>query len=242
MPQAMAAPERTIRCCAVPESGSSCFSSLVGTQFRTEQSIIYRSHNPCHGRRRMASSKPGRPPEFDRNFALNAALDSFWQYGYGSTSLDDLTAAMGISRSSFYASFKSKHAVLLEVLEIYTSELLARMALAIESAVDPRSAVLALLEIVACTKEPAHGCLFVNSVSELLPADSQVLEIAGRYLGEVEAQVVALLQQLGFSPVESRKRSGAMLALATGAITLRKAGQSSKRIQTMLGLLPSLLT
>ena len=190
----------------------------------------------------MVSSKTGRPREFNRDSALRAALELFWRHGYAATSLDDLTGAMGIGRSSFYGSFGSKHAVLLEVLEVYTSQLLARMTAAVESATDPRDAVLAILEIVACTIEPAHGCLFVNSVTELLPADPEVAELARRYLSEIDRQVAALLHELGFSPAESRKRGGAMLALATGAITLRKAGQSPKRIQSMLNLLYSLLS
>ncbi|MDQ6629540.1 MAG: TetR/AcrR family transcriptional regulator, partial [Pseudomonadota bacterium] len=152
--------------------------------------------------------------------ALRAALESFWRHGYAATSLDHLTSAMGISRSSFYGSFGSKHSVLLEVLEVYTSELLARMQDAVASASDPRSAVLAVLQIVACTGEPAHGCLFANSATELLPADAEVAELAKRYLGEVDQRVAGLLREMGFTPAESRSRSGAMLALATGAITL----------------------
>ncbi|MDQ6628378.1 MAG: hypothetical protein M3Z29_08020, partial [Pseudomonadota bacterium] len=63
-----------------------------------------------------------------------------------------------------------------------------------------------------------------------------------RYLGEVDQRVAGLLREMGFTPAESRSRSGAMLALATGAITLRKAGQSAKRIQAMLDLLSSIMT
>lgn len=190
----------------------------------------------------MVLSKTGRPREFNRDCALRAALELFWRCGYAATSLDDLTGAMGIGRSSFYASFGSKHAVLLEALEVYTGELLASMKAAVESAIDPQSAVLAILEIVACTREPTHGCFFVNSVTELFPADAEVADLARRYLSDVDQQVAALLRQLGFSPAESRIRGGAMLALATGAITLRKAGESSKRIESMLNLLSLLIT
>lgn len=190
----------------------------------------------------MALQSPGRPREFDRDRALRIAVELFWRNGYGATSVDDLTAAMGIGRSSFYGSFVSKHAVMLEALESYTGTLLARMNAAAVGESDPRRAVQAVLEIVACTEEPELGCLFVNSATELLPKDTQVLGLAHNYLGKVDKLVSGLLRRAGFSAAEARCRSGAMLALATGAVTLRKAGEPASRIRTMLNLLPALLS
>jgi AcrR family transcriptional regulator len=63
----------------------------------------------------------GRPRAFDAERALDAALDVFWRQGYEGTSLDDLTAAMGINRPSLYAAFGNKEQLFRRVLDRYES-------------------------------------------------------------------------------------------------------------------------
>lgn len=61
----------------------------------------------------------GRPREFDRDAALEAAMFLFWRKGFAATSMNDLCDAMGISSPSLYAAFGSKEALYLEVVEHY---------------------------------------------------------------------------------------------------------------------------
>ena len=65
-------------------------------------------------------SRTGRPREFDRAEALDAALRLFWQQGYEATSISQLIDAMGgISTASFYATFYSKEALFREAVRRY---------------------------------------------------------------------------------------------------------------------------
>ena len=48
------------------------------------------------GRLQQDRHRPGRPLSFDRNAALETTMRYFWQYGYETTSVAELTAAMGI--------------------------------------------------------------------------------------------------------------------------------------------------
>lgn len=61
----------------------------------------------------------GRPKEFDERAALDAAMRVFWAKGYEGTSLDDLTRAMGINRSSLYSTFGDKEALFRMVMTRY---------------------------------------------------------------------------------------------------------------------------
>jgi AcrR family transcriptional regulator len=61
----------------------------------------------------------GRPREFDREAALEAAMFLFWRKGFEATSMNDLCDAMGVRSPSLYAAFGSKEALYLEVIERY---------------------------------------------------------------------------------------------------------------------------
>jgi AcrR family transcriptional regulator len=65
----------------------------------------------------MAS--PGRPRSFDKQKALDAALQVFWRKGYEGASLTDLTSAMGIEKPSLYAAFGDKEQLFRHVLDHY---------------------------------------------------------------------------------------------------------------------------
>src|ERR1700758_1121222 len=61
----------------------------------------------------------GRPREFDMNAALDKAIRVFREQGYNATSIEDLTAAMGLASGSIYKAFKDKRAVFLAALDRY---------------------------------------------------------------------------------------------------------------------------
>ena len=62
----------------------------------------------------------GRPRGFDADEALDAAVRVFWAQGYEGASLDDLTTAMGINRTSMYRAFGNKEQLFGQVLTRYT--------------------------------------------------------------------------------------------------------------------------
>jgi len=65
-----------------------------------------------------------RPREFDYEKVLDGGLQLFWREGYEATSLDDLLEKAGLSKSSFYGAFGSKHEMLLVSLDRYIETVL----------------------------------------------------------------------------------------------------------------------
>jgi len=61
----------------------------------------------------------GRQCEFDKDLALDSAMELFWRDGYNGTSLSDLTANMGINKPSLYAAFGNKEALFISAINQY---------------------------------------------------------------------------------------------------------------------------
>ncbi|HZC23535.1 MAG TPA: TetR/AcrR family transcriptional regulator [Candidatus Binatia bacterium] len=106
-------------------------------------------------------AKMGRPRGFSEEKALDAAMRVFWEKGYAGASLDDLTGAMGINRSSLYASFGDKEELFNRVITRYSEGPLAFIREALQQPT-ARAVIEALLRsTVAFLGDSTHprGCL-----------------------------------------------------------------------------------
>lgn len=68
---------------------------------------------------KTGNGKTGRPINFDKDAALEAAMLLFWERGYEGASMADLTQAMGLNPSSIYAAFGDKHALFQHAVKRY---------------------------------------------------------------------------------------------------------------------------
>jgi AcrR family transcriptional regulator len=66
--------------------------------------------------------KAGRHRTFDKEIALEQAMEVFWCNGYAGTSLTDLTNAMGINKPSLYSAFGNKEELYKSTLTRYVEK------------------------------------------------------------------------------------------------------------------------
>lgn len=193
----------------------------------------------------MTSSLPrspiGRPRMFEPEVALQAALQVFWRRGYASTSLDDLTAAMGLSRSSFYGTFGSKQAVLLEAVQAYVDRVFTSLEFCARSHHDPIKAARAMFNTITTCSDDDRGCLFVNSVAELAPDNRAFCALASRHTDRTIALMASMLRRAGFTAPVARARAAAVVSCAFGATIVGKAGLPKAGIAAMLAQAEKLL-
>ena len=133
----------------------------------------------------------GRPRAFDRQKALAAAMDVFWERGYEGTTLADLTEAMGINRPSLYGTFGNKEALFAEALALYEGREAEQITTALNEAPSARDAIEATLRYnarVYVEDGRPRGCMIVLSLLVGTPDSGPVRELLAerRRVGEDE--------------------------------------------------------
>ena len=135
----------------------------------------------------------GRPKGYDRETALLAARDLFWEQGYERTSIGDLETRTGLNRSSLYQEFGSKRQLFEAALEWYADRVIADLLAGLRS--DPQAgldSVSGLFRqlggLFRCdTAVSTRGCLMVNAIAELAARDERVRAAAAAYRDRLRA-------------------------------------------------------
>ena len=73
-------------------------------------------------------TKAGRPRSFDRDAALETAMQLFWSKGFENTSKRDLMEATGVASQSLYNAFGDKHELFMESIRHYAETRMALLA------------------------------------------------------------------------------------------------------------------
>jgi TetR/AcrR family transcriptional repressor of nem operon len=178
--------------------------------------------------------------QFDRDAALKRALQVFWKRGYGTSSMDVLLKGMGIQKGSFYATFRSKHHLLVEALELYVRQRFE----GIDAKSRQRSPLATLrrhLDDVVRESSGTQrfmGCFLVNCALELAPRDRAVRDIVERAL-DTHAKIYAALladartrRELP-AAVDVNARASALLGLVLGMRVLARGGMPATAIAAL---------
>ena len=137
--------------------------------------------------------RTGRPREFDRDGAIDAAMQLFWRQGYESTSLDQLKRAMGdLSAASFYGAFGSKESLYREALGRYLSTHGQVIAALHDETLAPRNALEQALRRSARMQTDAElptGCMVVLSAANASPENTHLQALVAAERGRTREAV-----------------------------------------------------
>jgi AcrR family transcriptional regulator len=118
----------------------------------------------------------GRPRGFDADQALERALAVFWGQGYEGASLSDLTAAMGINKTSMYAAFGNKRELFDKALARYARVDMAYARAALAEPTARRVVETFLWENVKAITTPGKpaGCFSIQGGLSCGPGNTDV--------------------------------------------------------------------
>lgn len=184
----------------------------------------------------IVTATRGRPREFDVETALAAALRVFWEKGYESASLTDLTEAMGITRPSLYAAFGNKEALFKQTLDLYEHEKLAYVRTALD-APTARGVAQRLLEgtIINITSD-CPGCLGVMVSVKNNACSSPIQEdVRNRAKSSHEAMVARMQQAIDEGdftlPVSAEAMTNYLTAVLQGLSIQAGTGANRDQLQ-----------
>lgn len=183
----------------------------------------------------------GRHMKFDRQAAVEIAMQAFWKQGYSNVSVNGLCAQIGITRSSFYNTFGSLDALFDEVVTLYLSQTPAEKAAERFGAMttgSPTAQIRATFKLLCKSRarDPeAKGCLLFNTMGALStlsgPARSTLLSALEGGRARFEA-LVNQAKDAGELPASADPEdiSDSLQALIIGINTISKLIPSEDRL------------
>jgi AcrR family transcriptional regulator len=187
----------------------------------------------------IAGKPRGRPRCFDRDEALERAMEVFWKRGFEGASLNDLTEAMGINPPSLYAAFGDKEHLFLEAVERYRTKQGDECPYA--DAPTAEEAIEKLLTYAATEfSRPSNprGCLMVMAATTSSTSSARLQSALARHRAEARAYLKARIDQgLAEGELPRGTDTGALAdfyhAIVAGMSLQARDGASRKRLMAM---------
>ena len=184
-----------------------------------------------------------RPREFQREEALDKAMEVFWTQGYEATSMTELHTAMGIGRQSLYDTFGDKRDLFTEALGRYLGGLRGLLG-GLSDADDGFRAVRAYFDATVqrlTSSTPRRACLMFNTCMELAPHDTDIQKQVGRGVRDLRGALKAALtraQAQGNLAADANVERLAMFLTTQlgGMAVMAKGGFSKKELQAAADL------
>jgi TetR/AcrR family transcriptional repressor of nem operon len=117
---------------------------------------------------------------FDENKVLSKATELFWIKGYHATSIQDLVNHLGINRGSLYDTYGGKKELFYKAFQLYRTNNCNGITAFFENQNEVKNGFRALFEMginESISDKDKKGCFVVNTTTELIPGEKELLEI-----------------------------------------------------------------
>ncbi|WP_326709467.1 TetR/AcrR family transcriptional regulator [Streptomyces sp. NBC_01474] len=184
--------------------------------------------------------------QFDVDVALDAAMVQFWRAGYADTSLDDLSRATGLNRSSIYSSLGDKESLFSRCLDRYARRYGDRYDQALAGASeDPLRAVQAFFEVTLrriADPDVPDGCLVAQTAMALPVLSPDIATRAIEALGLQRARLRTALIAAKLTDSDADNFAVHIAAVNQSLAVMSRAGASQKQLHTIVDISMSALS
>ncbi len=150
-----------------------------------------------------------------RRQLFDVALALFAEHGYAATTMDDIAESAGVTKPLVYQHFESKRALYLELMDVFSSELVTRIVKATATAQGPRQQVelgFAAYFQLMVDNDRAFRLLYGRDAP-----DDPELGAALRRVEEAIAHAIDPLIDAGLEPEHRLLLAHAVVGMAEGA-------------------------
>ena len=140
---------------------------------------------------------------YNRQEALERALNLFWKKGFHATSLKDIEEALDMRPGSIYAAFGSKDGLFQEALDYYARLGLTELERILSHHESPLLGLAAYVRQLGGIRDkelPSQACMLVKSLLELGAREQAALQKVEMLLAGMETRFIdcfSAAQQLG---------------------------------------------
>lgn len=191
----------------------------------------------------------GRPHSFNKNDALQKAMDIFWLKGYKDTSISDLLEGLGIKKSSFYNDFKSKHDIFLLSIKHYQETLVAKLIKILTQENNPKTNIYGIFEYFLeriVKYNDTRGCMLGNAINEVVIHDfkikNAISQVLTELLGEIAKNIEKGQREGTFKNKNTPQDLANFIILSLqGVLMLAKLNQNIEPLKQNVAIILSLL-
>ncbi len=197
--------------------------------------------------------KRGRPRAFDPDVVLETVLELFWMRGFANTSLDDISAATGVSRPSLAATFGDKEALYLKAMERYRNGISGQLDTVLQcngQADNLRGIVNRYFDVMIASytgeTEECLGCAFMCTALNEAPRHESIMSVLQGTIEEFDARFEHFFikaQEMGhIGSNQDPKVMSQMITSLTSSLAVRaRAGASREDLQKIVEATTSFL-
>jgi AcrR family transcriptional regulator len=178
--------------------------------------------------------------QFDMDTALDAAMIQFWRAGYADTSVDDLSRATGLNRSSIYSSLGDKDTLFLRCLDRYAARYGGKYDAALSCAASKLlTAIRAFFDVTLeriADPELPDGCLVAQSVMAIPELSQSVAAHAKEALGFQRVRLRAALKAGRLTDQDAEAFAEHIAAVNQSLAVMSRAGANPAQLLAIVGV------